>query len=200
MHSSRQIHNVALRMNFQFKVNFMQILKHGLAIIVALSLFGCQASKPPIAPVSFVDIPKFMGDWYVIANIPTFVEEGAHNAIESYKLKEDGSIQTTFTFHQDSFDGELKTYKPVGYVEDHTTNALWGMQFIWPIKADYRIIYLTDDYSQTIIARNKRDYVWIMARTPHISDEDYQHMLGIIEKVGYDISKVKRVPQKWPTE
>ena len=135
---------------------------------------------------------------YVIANIPTFIEKGAHNAIESYELNDDGTIQTTFTFYEDSFDGELKTYHPKGFVTDEQTNAIWGMQFIWPIKADYRIMYLTEDYSQTIVARNKRDYVWIMARTPTIPEADYQHMLKLIENVGYDISQIQRVPQQWP--
>ena len=40
--------------------------------------------------VEFVDLERFMGDWYVIANIPTFIEKGATNAIESYKLMDDG--------------------------------------------------------------------------------------------------------------
>ena len=62
-------------------------------------LAGCQTvTQPPIETVGKVDLPRFMGDWYVIANIPTFIEKGAHNAIESYKLAGDGSIETTFTF------------------------------------------------------------------------------------------------------
>ena len=85
---------------------------------------------------------------------------------------DDKTIATTFTFRKGSFDGERKEYNPTGYVRNELTNAEWGMQFIWPIKADYRIIYLTDDYSQTIIGRNKRDYVWIMARTPEIPAAD----------------------------
>lgn len=166
-------------------------------IVMATFLSGCQTNHSPIQPVSYVDIDRFMGDWYVIANIPTYIEKGAHNAIESYELKPDGSIQTTFTFHEGSYDGELKTYHPTGFITDKKTNAIWGMQFIWPIKADYRIMYLTEDYSQTIIARNKRDYVWIMARTPTIPKSDYQHMLSLIKQVGYDISEIQRVPQDW---
>ena len=52
---------------------------------------------------------------------------------------------------------------PRGFVRDTETNARWGMQFVWPIKADYRIVWLADDYSQTVVARQKRDYLWIMA-------------------------------------
>ena len=79
---------------------------------------------------------------------------------------------------------------------DKTTNALWGMRFIWPIKADYRIIYLNADYTQTVIGRQSRDYVWIMARTASISDNDYSALLAFVGKQGYDVSKVQKVPQQ----
>ena len=139
-----------------------------------------------------------MGDWYVIANIPTFIETDAYNAIESYALNEDGTIATTFTFHDGAPDGELKTYTPTGFIVDAQSNALWGMQFIWPFKAEFRVIYLDDDYQTTIIGRSKRDYVWLMSRQPVIDDERYSSLLSFMENQGYDISKVQHVPQIWP--
>ena len=151
----------------------------------------------PLATASRVDLQRFMGDWYVIASIPTFIENGAHNAIESYRLDADGTIATTFTFRAGGFDGEQKKYTPRGWVIDRESNAIWGMQFIWPIKADYRIMYLADDYSQTVVGRQQRDYVWIMARTPGIPDADYQRLLKFVGGQGYDIEKVQRVPQQW---
>jgi apolipoprotein D and lipocalin family protein len=162
----------------------------------ALLFGGCQ-SPQPLATVPFVDLPRFMGPWYVIANIPTFIEKGAHNAIESYKLDADGSIATTFTFRAGAFDGEEKRYTPRGFVVDRQSNALWGMQFLWPIKADYRITYLADDYSQTVISRIQRDYVWIMARTPEIPEADYQRLLKLAGDQGYDVAKIEKVPQQW---
>jgi apolipoprotein D and lipocalin family protein len=162
-----------------------------------LLLGGCQSAPPPLAPVTYVDLPRFMGPWYVIANIPTFIEKGAHNAIESYQLDADGSIATTFTFRAGAFDGEEKRYTPRGFVVDRQSNALWGMQFIWPIKADYRITYLADDYSQTVISRIQRDYVWIMARTPAIPEADYQRLLKLVGEQGYDVAKIQKVPQQW---
>lgn len=159
-------------------------------------LAGCQ-SMPPIHTVNYVDLNRFMGDWYVIADIPTFIDKNAYNAVESYKLNDDGTIATTFTFNEGGFDGDKKSYHPTGYVFDKKTNSVWGMQFVWPIKADYRIVYLNQDYSQVIVGRNKRDYVWIMARSPHISDADYQSLLKLIAEQGYDTSKIKQVPQRW---
>jgi len=158
---------------------------------------GCGPSLPPLKTVDRVDIPRFMGDWYVIANIPTWIEEGAHNAVESYRLDADGTIATTFTFRKDGFDGPLKTYTPRGYILDPASNAVWGMQFIWPIKAEYRIIYLDEEYSQTVIGRSKRDYVWIMARTPEMNEADYRRISEWLASIGYDIRRLRRVPHRW---
>lgn len=152
---------------------------------------------PELQTVESVDLQRFMGRWYVIANIPTFLEKDAYNAVETYELNDDGSIATTFTYRKGGFDGEQKTYTPKGFVRDDPSNAVWGMRFIWPIKADYRIIYRDDDYSVTVIGRNKRDYVWLMARDPQIDPQLYSRLVEFIDSVGYDVSKLRRVPQQW---
>jgi apolipoprotein D and lipocalin family protein len=117
--------------------------------------------------------------------------------VESYRLDDDGTIATTFTFRQDAFDGPEKEYRPRGFVRNTQTNAEWGMRIIWPVKSDYRITWLNEDYSQTVVGRNKRDYVWIMARTPQISAEDYERLLAHVAESGYDTSLVVKVPQSW---
>ncbi len=166
-------------------------------LMFILTIPGC-ASNPPIHTVDSVDIERFMGDWYVIANIPTFIEKEAYNAVETYRLAEDGTIDTTFTFNKGGFDGPQKVYHPRGFIRDKQSNAVWGMRFswLWPFKLEYRIIYLADDYSQTVIGRTKRDYVWIMARKSSIPEEDYQRILEFIQAQGYDLSKVQKVPQQ----
>jgi apolipoprotein D and lipocalin family protein len=161
-------------------------------LFLILSVWGCQTMQP-IHTVESVDLKRFMGDWYVIASIPTFIETDAYNAVESYKLAEDGTIETTFRFNKGGFKGPVKTYTPRGFVEDKQSNAVWGMQFIWPFKAEYRIIYLSDDYEQTIIGRSKRDYVWIMARRPSIPEEDYKRLVTFLEEQGYGSEKIRRV-------
>jgi len=176
----------------------MNLKTRSLSLLGATLLAGCQASLPPMQTVDYVDLPRFMGDWYVIANIPTFLEEGAHNAVESYRLDDDGSIATTFAFRDGAFDGPRKEYHPRGFVRDTVTNAEWGMQFVWPFKGDYRIIHLDDDYSVTVIGRNKRDYVWLMARTPELEPARYDEAVRVIEQAGYDVSLLQRVPQRWP--
>ena len=156
--------------------------------------YGCQTTKP-IHTVDYVDLNRFMGDWYVIANIPTFIEKDAYNATETYRLDSDGTVATTFRFNKGSEDGPLKEYHPRGFIRDDPSNAVWGMQFIWPFKAEYRIIYLNEDYSSTVIGRSKRDYVWIMSRQTTIPADEYTNILSFLREQGYDIDKVQKVPQ-----
>ena len=168
-----------------------------LVIVAACCLTACASKYPEMQTVDKVDIERFMGDWYVIANIPTFLEKGAHNAVETYKLDEDGTIATTFRYRKGSFDGKQKEYSPRGFIRDTETNALWGMRFVWPFKGDYRIVYLDEDYTQTVIGRQKRDFVWIMARTPEIPHADYDRIVDFVSSIGYDVAKIQRVPQRW---
>ncbi len=169
-----------------------------LCLICALCLpiiaISC-ASLDPIRTETSVDLNRFMGDWYVIANIPTFIEKEAHRAVESYELGEDGVIETTFTFRKGGFDGPEKVYRPKGWVRDENSNAVWDMQFVWPFKAEYRIVFVDEGYTQTVIGRRKRDYVWIMARSPSIPESNLQALLELLHEEGYDTNKVQRVPQ-----
>jgi apolipoprotein D and lipocalin family protein len=172
------------------------ILIRIVAGLFAAVISGCASqSLSNIKPVSYVNLNQFMGNWYVIACIPTIIETDAYNAIESYELKQDGSINTTFIFREGRFNGPKKHYNPKGFVIENTGNAVWGMQFIWPFKSEYIIAYLDKNYTRTIIARNARDYVWIMARTPFINDSQYQELIKSVADLGYDVTKLRKMPQ-----
>jgi len=168
-------------------------------VLVVLALQACQIrAYPPLVRAQSVEIPRFMGDWYVIGCIPSVVERHDYNAAESYHLDPAGRIRTVFTFNEGSFDGPLKRYTPVGFVTPGTQGTSWGMRFVWPIKADYRIMYVAADYSETVIGREKRDYAWIMARAPIIPDADYLRLRTLLSTQGYDITQLRKVPQLPP--
>lgn len=174
-----------------------RILSWAAAAMSVLGLGACGGAKdglPPVPRVAQVDLPRFMGDWYVIASIPSFLEKDTYDAIESYAPRPDGRIQTTFRYRQGGHEQPIKTMHPIGTVKPGTGNALWDMQFFWPIQAEYIISHVSDDYSQTIVARSARDLVWIMARTPSIPEADYQAHLALIKGMGYDTTQLRKVP------
>jgi len=143
-----------------------------------------------------VDTERFMGDWFVIAHIPPFLTRNAFNAVECYELREDDRVDVRFTYRNGGFDSDLKKLTPTGFPEHGDEDGAWGMRFVWPFKADYRIVYLDDDYTETIIGREKRDYVWIMARTPLIEEIRYRALVQRVSDMGYDPSELRKVPQQ----
>ena len=183
------------------KTEVTRMLTIRMLLLCNLAMLGsaCAADGgKQIPPVANVDLPRFMGYWYVIAHIPSRVERNAYNAVESYVLDPNGRVQTTFRYRNGSFKAPLKKMHPVGTVRSGTGNAIWGMQFIWPIKAEYVIVAVNEGYTQTIVGRSARDYAWIMARTPTIPETDYARHIAHLRELGYDVSKVRRVPQAWP--
>ena len=173
-------------------------IQKALLVVGMILVGGCQQASnlPPIRTAESIDLNRFAGDWFVIANIPTFIETDAYNAVESYAEPVNGRVATTFTFNKGGFEGERKTYQPTAFVREGSGNAVWGMQFVWPIKAEYRVVYIDPEYQFTIIGRTKRDYVWLMARQPVIAEDDYKRLLSIIEQEGYDLDKLRLVPQQ----
>ena len=165
------------------------------AAVLAACATAPERSLPPLALAAEVDLARFMGDWYVIAAIPTVFERDAFNPMDSYELTADGSVATTFSFNEGAFDGPRRRMGSRGFVVAGTGNAVWGQQYIWPIEADYRIAYLAADYSQVVVARAKRDYVWIMARTPTIAAADLERLTAFVAAQGYDTTRLRRMPQ-----
>ena len=184
------------------------IYRHGgltaAALVMFTTLSGCSSTDALRATDKNIDLQRFMGDWYVIGSIPIdffFASEaGAHNAVESYALNDDGSIDTRYRFRKNSFDGPVKSFNPTGFVHNTETNAEWRMQFLWPFKSAYLIVYLDDDYSKTIIGVPNRKYIWIMARSPDLSEAEYQELLDISAAAGYDLDEIVRIPHRWPEE
>jgi apolipoprotein D and lipocalin family protein len=169
-------------------------------LLAAASLAGCSAG-PPIRPVERVDIPRFMGDWYVLAHIPAAQEAHAWNGVESYRLRPRTRdvVETTFVFREGAFEGPLVRLQPTGFVEGDA-GSRWGMKFFWwqgPIRFEYLVAWLDADYTRTIIARSARDYVWIMARTPVLPEAEWNALVEAVKGMGYDAAKLRRVPQRW---
>ena len=145
--------------------------------------------------VKFVDIEKFMGEWYVIASVPNFIENNAINPMEFYSLNSAGYIDTQFSFFTNNERKEKKRYNAKGFIRNKETNAEWGMQFFWPIRFSYLIVDLSTDYSFTVISVPSKKYIWIMSKTMILDDGVYIQIIEKLKNNGYDISKIVRTNQ-----
>lgn len=173
-------------------------MMHTVGLLGALAFTGSALAAPAIRPVSSIDLTRYMGRWYVIASIPTRFERGGHNPVETYKLNPDGTVCTWFRLRPDSFNAPVKLLHSTASVVPDSGNGEWKVHFFGIFRAQYLVGWLRPDYSQVLVVRDARDYLWYMARTPQVSGADYQAMLARAKAMGYDISKIEKAPQRWP--
>lgn len=171
-----------------------------LGLGLALLASGCALARDsaPVPTVRSVDLNRYMGTWYVIACIPTRAEKQDYNAVETYSLEPDGQVHTVFQYRTGSFDAPLKTLVSTGHVHADTGNAVWGVDVLWLFRAQYKISYLAPDYSAVIVARDARDYAWVMTRTPEVPQAEYAALTAKLQEMGYHRRDVYHVPQSWP--
>ena len=169
-------------------------------LIAAFGLTACRAraSERPIPPVSHVNLARYMGRWYVIAAIPTRIERDDYDPVEHYRLEPDGSICTVFRFRVGSFDAPLRTVHSTATVVERSRGGEWRVHLFALFRLQYLVGWLAPDYSEVIVARDARDYVWLMARTPRVSSRAYAAMVRRVAAMGYDVRKLRRSPQRWP--
>jgi apolipoprotein D and lipocalin family protein len=153
----------------------------------------------PLQTVPHVEIPRYMGDWYVIANIPYFAEKDCVDSIESYALRADGKIDNWFTCRKKTFDAPMKRKaNAVATIEDTATNATWSVRFFKVISVKYLILDLDPDYQWVAVGHPSRRYGWVMSRSKQMTEQTYQAILEKLRTEGYDTSKFQKVPQKVP--
>lgn len=162
--------------------------------IVGFLLFlpACITQPQSYSTVAKVDIERFMGDWYVQGHTPVFFDEDSTNQMESYRLDEEGGIDTHYTFNK---DGKRHSYNPYGRIYNQETKAHWKMQFLWPFSSDYLIVRLADDYSTTVISVPDKDKIWIMSRSREMQDKTYEDIVEDLKADSYSVKKLRRVPQ-----
>lgn len=168
-----------------------------LSLVLALAACGSASAQKPIEPVNHVRLSRYMGRWYVIASIPTRFDRDGYNQVETYHLEPNGEICTSFRFRRGGFNGPLKTIHSTATVVPGSAGAQWQVHLFWLLRLQYLVAWLAPDYSRVIVARDARDYLWLMARTPRISASEYRRMVARAGAMGYDLGKLRKVPQRW---
>jgi apolipoprotein D and lipocalin family protein len=155
-----------------------------------------KAGLPPLTTQADVDLTRYMGRWWVIANIPYWGERGKVETADVYALMPDGRIDNVFVYRK-AFDKPIKEMKAVGRVVAGTKNAQWQIAFFGGLlKADYLVLEVAPDYSWALIGHPKRKMGWVFSRQQSMDEALYQQLLGKMKGYGYDTSKFLKVPQK----
>ena len=160
-------------------------------IAAAVALAGCVSGpKVDNAPVATLDLDRYLGEWYEIARFDHSFERGMEQAKANYTQNADGTIKVVNTGIK---DGKQKTAVGKGKTTD--TPGLLRVSFFGPFYADYRVMLIDKDYSRALVGSGSADYLWILSRTPEVSETAKSELLAEAQRRGYDTDKLIWVRQ-----
>jgi apolipoprotein D and lipocalin family protein len=168
------------------------------AFVATLLATGCATTTtdrlhlPPLRTVPHVELQRYLGTWYEIASFPQRFQRGCTATTATYTLRDDGDIDVVNRCRKDSPDGPEKVAKGRARVVDRATNARLEVSFFRPFWGDYWIVELGEDYGYAVVGHPSRDYLWILARTPILSADLYQSILGRLSAQGYETARLVR--------
>jgi apolipoprotein D and lipocalin family protein len=168
-----------------------------LGVVVVSVCAGCASNDngPTLQTVSYVDLARYVGDWFEIARTPNDFQEDCVGTTAYYSLRGDGRVAVTNRCREDALRGEEKSICGVARVVDKETNAKLKVTFFWPFEGDYWIIDLDPSYRWAVVGEPRRRYLWILSRTPTLDAHTYDAILARLPDAGYDPTRLLRTPQ-----
>ncbi|MHC4451439.1 MAG: lipocalin family protein [Planctomycetota bacterium] len=172
-----------------------------LLILLLPALCACQASgalpnAKSLAAVSEFDLSRYLGTWYEIAKYPVSFEKGLVGVTATYSMRDDGKVRVENAGFKGSFDGKRKSATAKAWAPDPSRPAELKVSFFWPFSAKYWVIALDSGYQWAVVGEPGRRYLWILSRSPTMSDALYERLVKTVRGLGYDTDRLERMPQK----
>ncbi len=172
---------------------------------LALSVVVCAATAPvqaepapaPLQTVPSVDVPRYMGTWHEIAKYPNWFQKKCVSSTQAtYTLQADGRVQVLNRCKTDKgeWSEALGSARQIGGPNSPRLKVRFApewLSFIPMVWGDYWIIDLDPDYRWVVVSEPRREYLWILSRTPQMPAETYQVLLGKLEKLGFDLKRIE---------
>ena len=170
-----------------------------------LAFYACSAlaSDPPgpLATIPALDVPRYLGTWYEIAKYPNwFQRKCLKNTRADYSAQADGSVRVAnlCTTKEGELSQAIGEARQLGGATSPKLEVRFApawlslMPFVW---GDYWVIDLDPSYQLVAVSEPKREYLWILSRTPEITVKAYDELVARLEKKGLDSRKLERTPQ-----
>jgi len=181
-------------------MSIRQALKLGAMTIAAVWLAGCavKSESESMAPktVDHVDLKRYQGTWYEVARLPMFFQRNCAQSEAHYTLKDDGNIAVTNRCR--TIEGKWEEASGTASPQiQGKTDKLWVVFDNWfsnlfpgVAKGDYWVLYVSPDYKVALVGSPSRKFLWLLSRTPQVSDSVRNDMLMRAQQQGYDTTKL----------
>ena len=158
-----------------------------ISILMFLGVFASDKIDNEPVPI---ELSKYLGTWYEIARFDHSFERDMHFVSTNYKLLPDGNIQVINSGYR---NGKFK--ETIGKAKVTDVPGLLRVSFFLNFYSDYRVLMIDKDYQYVLVGGNSSKYLWILSRTPQISNDVLQKLINAAKERGYDTEKLIFVEQ-----
>lgn len=181
----------------------MPALVRGAVVIGMLAAtVACSSTPAPpagtgaVATIASLDVPRYMGRWHEIAKYPNrFQKHCVAAASADYSLQADGSVRVvnrcrTADGAMDEAIGRAEQVGPATSPRLKVRFAPAWLSWLPSVWGDYWVIDLDEGYTLAAISDPRRDYLWVLSRTPTVEPAAYQALLTRLQAQGFDLSRL----------
>jgi apolipoprotein D and lipocalin family protein len=159
--------------------------------LVYLTFFlgACTSIPEGIEPVTDFELEPYLGKWYEIARLDHSFEKGMQQVSATYYLRADGGVRVLnegyVTESEQWEQAEGKAY----FVAEEDLAHL-KVSFFGPFYASYIVFELGENYDYAFVTSNNKSYLWLLARTPEISESLKDRFISRANSLGYNLDEL----------
>ena len=158
-------------------------------VVACCLLSGCLAVPDGIEPVDNFELNRYLGKWYEIARLDHSFERGLEAVSAEYSLRDDGGIRVINSGYNTDTQANQEAEGRAYFVEQPNLGYL-KVSFFGPFFGSYVIFELDENYQYAFIAGNTTNYLWLLARTPEVSQELVNQFINRATQLGFDTNQL----------
>ena len=158
-------------------------------VVACCLLSGCLAVPDGIEPVDNFELNRYLGKWYEIARLDHSFERGLEAVSAEYSLRDDGGIRVINSGYNTDTQANQEAEGRAYFVEQPNLGYL-KVSFFGPFIGSYVIFELDENYQYAFIAGNTTNYLWLLARTPEVSQELVNQFISRATQLGFDTTQL----------
>lgn len=167
-----------------------------LAAMLSLLCAGCVGLPDNVKPVEDFKVEKYLGTWYEIARLDHSFERGLSRVTATYSMREDGGVKVL----NRGFMTEENTWKEAegkAFFVNEPTQGFLKVSFFGPFYGSYIVMELDkENYQYSLVCGPKKSYLWILSRTPKLSDDVKSMLIAKANAAGFETEKLIFVDQE----
>jgi apolipoprotein D and lipocalin family protein len=177
----------------------MAMRRTGKLYIIVFIILGLLMSQSIMAQRPYVknfDLNRYLGTWYEIARFPHSFENDLVGVTATYSLRPDGKVRVENAGYKGTLDGKRDVAVGKAKLAGQPDEGHLKVSFFLFFYADYFIMDMDPGYRWALIGSKSDNYLWILSRAPFMDDQTYDMILDKARSLGYDLTKLSKVPQK----